>query len=275
MNFKVITVQAQEEFSQVLQAELGELGFTSFMEQEKGFETAIEEDLFDKKAFEEKIDFYRGFTEINFQIREEAKQNWNKIWEENFETITIDKTCIIRAEFHPEQKEFKYNIIVTPKMSFGTGHHQTTRLMIRNQLEISHQDKTVLDLGCGTGILGIMAANLGAKLIDACDIDAWAVENTEENAQTNKVKINAKEGTAQIFLGNEPYDIVLANINRNILLDEIHYYSQLTKKGGNLLLSGFYEEDVAILKEKASQFKLNYCSQKQEDKWVSIVFSKE
>jgi len=274
MNFKVITIQAQEEFAQVLQSELGTLGFNSFMEQEKGFETAIEEDLFDKLAFEQKINFYRGFTEIDFQIREEAKQNWNKIWEENFQPITIDEICIIRAEFHPEQIAFKHNIIVTPKMSFGTGHHQTTRLMIRNQLEISHQNKTVLDLGCGTGILGIMASQLGAKSIDACDIDAWAVENTLENAVMNKVKIDAKEGTVQVFANAKPFDIVLANINRNILVDEMEYYSQLTKVNGNLLLSGFYEEDVTLLRKKASQFGLNYLSQKQEDNWVSIIFVK-
>jgi ribosomal protein L11 methyltransferase len=274
MNFKVITIQAQEEFSQVLQAELGELGFNSFMEQEEGFETAIEEDLFDMASFEEKINFYRDFTKIEFQLRNEAKQNWNKLWEENFQPITIDEICIVRAEFHPEQPEFKYNIIVTPKMSFGTGHHQTTRLMVRNQLTISHQDKTVLDLGCGTGILGIMAAQLGAKSIDACDIDAWAVENTLENAEMNKVKINAKEGTVQVFSGNKPFDIVLANINRNILLDEMESYSQLTKTGGNLLLSGFYSEDVDLLKEKAAQFELKYLSQQQEDNWVSIIFGK-
>jgi ribosomal protein L11 methyltransferase len=214
---------------------------------------------------------------LTYSIEKEAKQNWNKKWEENFQPIrleynegdTIEKKCIIRADFHEVESDFEHEIIVTPKMSFGTGHHQTTRLMLGHQFEMNHKDKVVLDAGSGTGILAIMAAKLGAKEVCACDVEDWSVENSLENADRNNLKIDSKHGTVKVFQGKK-FDILLANINKNVLLAEMPLYDELLDETGTLVLSGFHHVDIKDLQKRAEEFGWFIQKQTEETPWCSL-----
>lgn len=272
MGYISVLVKCDAELSEVLQVILSEVGFDTFLEKENGFEASIDEALFQEEAFLESIDFFKD--KISYEISKVEKQNWNKLWEENYEPIEVTKDLLIRASFHQPDKAYKYEIIITPKMSFGTGHHSTTMLMLQNQLEIDHKGKAVADLGCGTGILGVMAHKLGASTIDACDIEDWSVENALENASLNNVNLLATVGTVSDMPKKDEYGIVLANINRNVLLEEMPIYASLLGQGGYLLLSGFYTKDLTKIKESAEQQGLTYQNHKEMNDWVSAVFLK-
>lgn len=270
--YQTIRMRCSEELSEILQALLGSLGFDAFLEHPDGFEASIPLDEFDAQALQDTLEPFEG--QIDYQLEEQEKQNWNKLWESNYEPAIITDELVIRASFHQMPRPYKYEIVITPKMSFGTGHHATTSLMLQNEMSLDFAGKNVADLGCGTGILAVMAKLLGAARVDACDIEDWAVENAQENAQINGVEVNVTLGTVRDMPRLPVYDIVLANINRNVLLEEMALYTSMLEQGGYLLLSGFYTEDLADIRLSAEAQGMVYQSHKEKDRWVSAIFIK-
>jgi ribosomal protein L11 methyltransferase len=268
-----VKITTSAELSELLIAELAEIGYDSFQEIDSGLDAYIEQDLFLEVKLQELIEKYSKTESISYSFGLMEDKNWNEEWEKNFQPVIIGEDCIVRASFHFPEKPFKYDIVINPKMSFGTGHHETTTMMIANQLEINHQDKTVLDAGSGTGILAILASKLGARLVDAFDMEDWAFENLKENVTLNNCsEIFINKGTIKnILLQEEKYDILLANINRNVLLDEMPEYFERLKKGGALVLSGFYVEDIPLIEERAAEFGLKKISFKEKNNWASLV----
>lgn len=272
MDYIELTLQIDADFVEILMAELGELGFESFVETEDGLEAYVQEDVFDDLAVKQMLEDYAGRTAISYQFKKIVRQNWNEEWEKNFQPIQIGEQIYVRADFHEPKPDFPYEIIITPKMSFGTGHHETTSMVMAHQLNIDHTHKKVLDVGTGTGILAVLAAKLGATQISAFDIDEWSVENTLENVQLNGVSnVSVRQGTIE----DEPkgmYDIVLANINRNILLSQIPAYVTFLKKEGELIVSGFYEKDIADIQTVAQSLGLKKVAQLSKNNWAAVVF---
>ncbi len=256
-------------------AEVAEAGFDTFQENEKGFEAYTEEKKVDTPLLEQIKEKYKYVEPLIFFQDKVQKQNWNEEWEKNVETVIVEDECIIRAEFHKIDKKYPYEIIITPRMSFGTGHHQTTYLMVKNQLKIDHKDKSVMDAGCGTAILSIMASKRDAKNIEAFDIDEWSIENGEDNVRINHCSnIVIRRGTIRDFSWPAKFDIVLANINKNVLLDEMRSYSENLANGGYLLLSGFYTRDITDLVEEAQ--KHGFLEQKRDERetWACLLLMK-
>ncbi|PRX41960.1 50S ribosomal protein L11 methyltransferase [Salegentibacter salegens] len=258
--------------SEILVAELGYLGFESFVEEEDGIIAYIpaeeyEDDLLAGVHILQSEDF-----QINYSKGEIEQVNWNEEWEKNFSPIMVDDVCSVRAPFHPEA-DTEFDIVIEPKMSFGTGHHATTHMMIQHILKNDWNDKTVLDMGCGTGVLAILASLKGAKFVDAIDIDNWCYQNTLENVGRNDCdNINVEEGGAEL-LQDRKYDMILANINRNILLRDLPIYVDCLKKEGDLFLSGFYEEDIPVIKKACIELGLTYIEHFERSNWVAVKFS--
>jgi ribosomal protein L11 methyltransferase len=274
--FIELIVEANPEAFEIFIAELADLGYDSFMEEQDILKAYILAENFDEEAIKMLEIEYAKVYPFRYTFSKLEKVNWNETWEKNYEPVEIADKVRIRAIFHePKPKNFNYEIIITPKMSFGTGHHATTSLMIENQLEINHQGKDVLDAGTGTGILAIMAKLLGASYIEAFDTDEWAVENSRENTLLNDCsEIVIYQGDISAVDTQKRFDIVLANINKNVLLADIPAYSQLLKIGGFLLLSGFYEEDLTDIQQKCKENSLQFVKEKNRNKWVSAVFEK-
>ena len=203
------------------------------------------------------------------------KQNWNEEWEKSYEPIVVEEKCLIRAEFHKIEKVYPHELIITPKMSFGTGHHETTYLMVKAQMEIDHQNKRVMDAGCGTAILSVLASKLGAKEVEAFDIDEWSVSNGTENIEVNQCT-NIHHQTGKLselrFIGK--FDIILANINKNILLDEIKLYQDYLVPDGLLLLSGFYTEDIPDLLQESAPYDLKEVRRDERENWATLLLKK-
>lgn len=258
--------------SEILVAELGYLGFESFVEEEDGITAYIpaeeyEDDLLAGVHILQSEDF-----EITYSKGEIEQVNWNEEWEKNFSPIMVDDICSVRAPFHPEP-DVEYDIVIEPKMSFGTGHHATTHMMIQHILKNDWNDKAVLDMGCGTGVLAILASLKGVKFVDAIDIDNWCYQNTMENVGRNDCdNINVEEGGAEL-LQDRKYDMILANINRNILLRDLPIYVDCLNKSGDLFLSGFYEEDIPVIKEACTNLGLTYIEHFERSNWVAVKFS--
>lgn len=273
MSYIEISLQIDPDFTEIMMAELAELGFESFVETEDGLEAYIQDDIFEDLPIKNMLEGYAERTAISYAFKKIAKQNWNEEWEKNFQPISIGNDIYVRADFHASQPDFLYEIIITPKMSFGTGHHETTSMVMEHQLTIPHKDKKVLDVGTGTGILAILASKLGATYISAFDIDEWSVENTIENvALNNAEKILVRLGTIEDE-PTEKYEIVLANINRNILLQQIPAYKNFMVDGGSLVISGFYETDIADIQVVAESVGLKKVAQLSKNQWASVVFS--
>ena len=268
-------VNPVETGNEILIAFLAELGYESFVETENGVLAYIPKSLFE----EQKLDtLLRDSEEFGFafscSFEEMEDKNWNAVWESNYEPVLIDGTCYIRAPFHPK-KVVDYEIIIEPKMSFGTAHHPTTAQMISYLLEEDCTGKNVLDMGSGTGILAILAAMRGAKKVLAIDNDEWAYNNCLENIEKNKMQvIKAVLGEANA-IENEIFDIILANINRNILLQDMHLYAQALTENGILFLSGFYlHPDLPVIEEFAKKYSLILDSYKEQDNWVAARLKK-
>jgi len=270
-----LKVVCDPEFAEILMAEIAEAGFDTFMETEQGFEAYTEEKKADEATLRFIQDKYAHVKPLIFYQDKVKKENWNEQWEKNVEPVIVGGDCLIRAEFHKVPGTFQYEIVITPKMSFGTGHHQTTHLMVQAQLKIDHQAKVVMDAGCGTAVLSILASKRGARTVEAFDIDEWSILNGKENAEKNGcANVNVQQGTIRDFTWRQPFDIILANINKNVLLDELPVYSANTLKGGLLLLSGFYVEDVPALAEAASGGGYKLVDQSEREGWACLLFSK-
>ena len=267
------TVSPTEMGAEILMAELAEVGFDSFEDTPIGIKAYIPKDSWNEQILEDIYLLSNPEFTISYQITEIEQVNWNEEWEKNFSPIVVEDLCTVRANFHPVPNT-RYDIVITPKMSFGTGHHETTYMMLQQLLPLSLEGTKVLDMGCGTGILAIMAALRGARDITAIDIDPWCVENATENVQQNNCSfIIIKEGDVSLIAG-EQYNLILANINRNILLSDIPAYTQALLPQGLLLVSGFYEEDLPAIKEKCQEEGLTYLSHIERNRWVSAKFQR-
>jgi len=275
MAYTRLQVTCDPAFAEILMAELAEAGLDTFMETDQGFEAFAESENIDADQLAFVKEKYAHVSPLHFAEDEIEKQNWNETWEKNVSPIFVEDRCLVRAEFHQIEKKYPYEIIITPKMSFGTGHHQTTYLMLKSQMDIDHAGKVVMDAGCGTAILSIMASKLGAQKIEAFDIDEWSVVNGEENASINGCNnITIRQGKIADLTFSKKSDIVLANINRNILLDEIPHYADQLKPGGLLLLSGFYETDIEVLKNRAADFHFDEQARDSREQWACLLLRK-
>lgn len=268
-NFKINPVQP---WSEILMAELIEIGFDSFTEEHDGILAYIPEELYQEENLKNVSLMSNPEVEIAFSFSQMPNINWNEEWEKNFSPINVENKVLIRAEFHEEQSDL-HQIIIQPKMSFGTGHHPTTHLMIQQMLDIDFTGKKVLDMGCGTSVLAIFAKQKGASEVVAIDIDEWSVENSKENAQRNQVELRISQGTAE-NLGNETFDIILANINRNILISDIPTYVSVLNQGGTLLLSGLCFFDVADILQVCEEQGLTLKNKQQREEWCSLLLEK-
>jgi ribosomal protein L11 methyltransferase len=258
--------------SEILIAQLGELGFESFVETEEGVTAYIQQEDFNPDLLSEIQILNSDAFEISYSSQIIEQVNWNEEWERNFAPIEVSDRCVVRAPFH-EAFNVKYEIIIEPKMSFGTGHHETTHMMLEYLLDTDLQGKTVLDMGCGTAVLAILAEMRGARDIDAIDIDAWCVENSEENIGRNNCKhIKVALGDVAVIDSEKKYDVVIANINRNVLLKDIGTYASVLNKEGILLLSGFYSEDLEIIQKSCGKSGLSYVDNKLRNNWVAVKF---
>lgn len=259
--------------SDILIAELGAAGFESFVETDEGIEAYIQKEEWHASILEGVEILESDRFKISYTSEDIEQTNWNEEWEKNFHPIVVDDICSVRAPFH-EKPEVKYDIVIEPKMSFGTGHHETTHMMIQHLLKTDVADKVCLDMGCGTGVLAILAELEGAKPIDAIDIDNWCYLNTLENIERNDCKhISVFEGDASL-LGSTNYDLIIANINRNILLNDISTYASVLNKPGILLLSGFYNDDIPLIEEECDKHGLNRVDTLEKNQWVALKFEK-
>ncbi|MGO3182249.1 MAG: 50S ribosomal protein L11 methyltransferase [Aequorivita sp.] len=267
-DFKVSPLQPGTE---ILIAELGYAGFESFVETEEGVTAYIHKEEWNKSILEDIHILKSEEFEIAYTFSEIEQVNWNEEWEKNFDPIEVDGKCTVRAPFHPA-KNFEYEIIIEPKMSFGTGHHETTYMMLQFILENDFQNKTVLDMGCGTAVLAILAEMRGASKLDAIDIDEWCYENSLENIERNNSKnIAVYLGDASLLDG-KTYDVIIANINRNILLNDMEAYRNSLNGNGELYLSGFYKEDLSIITETCNNLGFTFVENKEKNRWVAAKF---
>jgi ribosomal protein L11 methyltransferase len=269
------TITTEDYQQDLLINALGEIGFDTFEELEFGFKAYIPTDDFDEQQLKEHLLPYQEMFTFSYEITLIPQKNWNEVWESNFEPIEIGDKIYVRATFHPARPEFPYEIVIDPKMAFGTGHHQTTSMMLELILENDFAGKKVLDMGCGTGILAIMAAKLNAAEITAIDYDPVCYDSTIENSALNHVSNIIPLCGSKEAIPNEQYDTILANINRNILLDQMERYAQVLKPGGEIYFSGFYESpDLEIITDEARKHGLKYITHKKTNDWVAAKFVK-
>jgi ribosomal protein L11 methyltransferase len=268
-------ITPKEPFADVIIAEMADAGFSMFEDTDNGFVAYMETEILDDMYLASIIrtDSNELYT-AKFTYEIIPYKNWNEEWEKNFEPLDI-KDVYVRAPFHPAKPESKFELIIQPKMSFGTGHHATTSLMIEQMLDLDFKNKSVCDMGCGSGILAILAGKLGATEITAIDIDAHCIENTMENCEVNKInKVKTFKGDAHTLFESGSYDILIANINRNIILSDVKIYAACLHKNGTLLLSGFYEEDVPAILQEAEKHHLKFVEKKTKDKWCLLMLNK-
>lgn len=269
-----ISITPAEPGNDLLISELGDIGFDGFLEEETGFEGSIASDRFDREKLETVLGNFRksGYA-ITVTERVEQDRNWNEEWEKNFDPVEIGDLCRIRAPFHEEKEDFRLEVVIMPRMSFGTGHHATTAGMIR--LMMTHPlQSPLLDMGSGTAVLAIVARKLGVEDVTAIDIDDWAFDNAPDNCALNGITdIKVLQGDASL-LGAKTFGTILANINRNVLLEDIPKYVSVLERGGSLFLSGFYTEDLPIILDKAESCGLILTEHVVNNNWVAAVFKR-
>ncbi|HEX4887796.1 MAG TPA: 50S ribosomal protein L11 methyltransferase [Luteibaculaceae bacterium] len=260
-------------YRDILIAELADFGFESFEETTGGFHAWGQVELVNR---DEVTHFLQGYTtdaSLTFEWEELEDQNWNAEWERNFQPIELNSRAIIKAVFH-QTDAYEYEFLISPKMAFGTGHHETTWLMSNALFTLDLANKSLLDMGCGTGILAVIAEKLGAKDILAVDIEEPAVENTLEHLQINQcTQIEVKLGGAEVPVGRT-FDVILANINRNVLCRDLGHYAAYLKPGGSILLSGFFVTDIEIITQQANKVGLSLVSQSNKNNWSQLTFVK-
>lgn len=278
MKYFEVTFTAQpcnEIVTDVLSALAGEIGFESFVECEGGVQAYIQQSLFDENALKEMLaNFPVPDTKITYTITEPEDKDWNEEWEKNFfQPIVIDNRCVIHSTFHHDYPHAEYDIVINPQMAFGTGHHETTSSILGELLDADLKGKSVLDMGCGTSILAILASMRGADPVTAIDIDDWCVNNSRDNIVLNHISnITVELGDASLLKGRKPFDIIIANINRNILLNDMAAYAACMHKGSKLYMSGFYVEDIPAIREKAESLGMTFVHHREKNRWVAVKF---
>ena len=269
------TSPCTETINDVLAAVLGDTGFESFTEAEGGIKAYIQEKLFDERAMKSALaDFPIDGTRITYSVAETEDKDWNEEWEKNFfQPIVVGRRCAIHSTFHKDVPQAEYDIIINPQMAFGTGHHQTTSLILEALLDADIKGKTVLDMGCGTSILAILASMRGARAVTAIDIDDWCVENSKDNVRLNGItNISIEQGDASSLKGRNPFDLIIANINRNVLLADMHAYAQAMHPGSEIYMSGFYTNDIPLLQEEARKHGLQFVHSAEKEHWAMARF---
>jgi len=274
LNYIELKIDCQLSYREILIAELDRLNFESFLEHDHGILAYISESNFDQGLISLALKRYKPNIS-NIKSKSVENKNWNQKWEKNYEPILVEDQCIIKASFHKIEKNYSCEIIIDPKMSFGTGHHETTYLMLKNQLSYVHLNKKVLDAGCGTGVLSIYASKNGALSVTALDIDDWAIENTRENILVNDCR-NIQVCMESIKEHkNKDYDLLLANINKNVLIEESALYYAALVSGGSLFLSGFYQEDLSEIENIFKKHSFRKTGQSIRNNWASLLFKKD
>ncbi len=264
-----------ETVKDLLIAQMADMGYDAFAEEDDGFDAYIDEKQFDEEDLPFLEPMIKDIT-LSWSLEKVEEKNWNEEWEKNFfQPQDIDGKCLIHSDFHKTDKEYEYDIIINPKMAFGTGHHETTRMMVQFLLEEEIKDKVVVDMGCGTGILSILSSKRGATEVYAVDIDPHCIENAQENIHLNKLhNIFVLMGNATYLSRRANVDVIVANINRNVLIEDMDCYATALKSRGILLISGFYSSDVKLLTFHANKFGLVLQGQKVNNNWCSLKFVK-
>lgn len=273
--FTFDTNPCTETVNDVLAAVLGDAGFESFIEREGGLSAYIQQSLCNEEVIKNALnEFPLPDTEITYNYVEAEDKNWNEEWEKNFfQPIVIGNCCVIHSTFHHDVPKAEYDIVINPQMAFGTGHHETTSLIISELLNSELEGKSLLDMGCGTSILAILARMRGATPCTAIDIDEWCVRNSIENIELNKVTdIDVELGDAGTLQGKGPFDVVIANINRNILLNDMKQYVACMHPGSELYMSGFYVDDIPVIREEAERNGLNFIHHQEKNHWAAVKF---
>ena len=269
------TSPCNEIVNDVVSALAGEIGFESFVECENGVQAYIQQPLFEEESLKEMVaNFPLPDTSITYIIKEAEDKDWNEEWEKNFfQPIVIGDCCCIHSTFHKDTPETEYEILINPQMAFGTGHHETTSSIICELLDADLQDKSVLDMGCGTSILAILASMRGANPVTAIDIDDWCVNNSRDNIALNGINnITVELGDANLLKGRKPFDVIIANINRNILLADMAQYAACMHSDSELYMSGFYVEDIPVIREKAESLGMTFVHHREKNRWVAVKF---
>lgn len=277
LEFVFRTTPCTETVNDVLSAVLGEVGFESFIEQTDGIAAYIQKQLFNEESFKEALaEFPLPNTQIEYSYQDAEDKDWNEEWEKNFfQPIIIGDRCIIHSTFHRDVPKAEYDIVINPQMAFGTGHHETTSLIINELLDSNLQGKSLLDMGCGTSILAILARMRGATPCTAIDIDEWCVRNSLENIALNHVdNITVFQGDASSLADQGPFDVVIANINRNILLNDMKHYIARMNSEAELLMSGFYVDDIPAIQAEAERNGLHFIHHKEKNRWAVVKFKK-
>ena len=267
-----------ETASDVLSALTAEIGFESFVECEGGMQAYVQQSLFDEAALKAILsDFPMPDTQITYTITEPEDKNWNEEWEKNFfQPIVIEGRCVIHSTFHKDYPKAEYDIVINPQMAFGTGHHETTSSILGALLEADLKGKSVLDMGCGTSILAILASMRGADRVTAIDIDDWCVNNSRDNIALNHLNnITVELGDASLLKGREPFDVVIANINRNILLNDMHAYVDCMHSGSEIYMSGFYVEDIDAIRQCGENLELEFVGYREKNRWAAVKLIKK
>jgi ribosomal protein L11 methyltransferase len=267
-----VSLSPIEPWRELMIAQLGTLGFEGFFHTPRGFNAYLPEADFDKNSLMSLPVFDATGLEVSWRSKIIPPQNWNATWEKNFSPIRVGGRCVVRAHFHP-QENAEYELVITPKMSFGTGHHSTTQMMISFLLDFDLRGKTVLDMGTGTGVLAILAEKRGGKKVLALDNDPWCVENTQENTALNNCK-NILARLGEKVPRAKKFDLVLANINRNVLLEQIRDYAEVLIDGGSLLMSGFYVDDLALIQRECERVGFDFICNFEQNQWVATHFLK-
>jgi ribosomal protein L11 methyltransferase len=273
-----ITLGQNDPFHDLLVDALGNEGpYDSFVETPTGLKAYVQESLFDEDWLKEQLADIEEMTSCSYTFENLPDKNWNEEWEKQHKPVLVEaangKRVWVRAPFHEHRSDVDYEIEIEPKMSFGTAHHQTTYMMLSYLTELELAGQRVLDMGCGTAVLAILAKIRGAEYVEAIDIDEWAYNNAIENAQRNGVALNVRIGDASL-LTDQQFDLIIANINRNILLNDMAAYAKVLAQGGTLLLSGFYESDVPVLQQHAEALGLQLQQQKVRQSWAALMMQK-
>ena len=273
-----VNIPCEESLQEILIGELYSLDFDSFGQTDNEIWAYIQKEKFDKGELDKILKRHLGNAADGYEVSQLEEKNWNEEWEKNFDPVIIDDQVAVRASFHRLDKTFPFEILINPKMSFGTGHHETTTLMLKSQVSLDHRQKRVLDSGTGTGILAIMAAKLGASDVVATDIDEWSIENSRENFEINGFDgISLHRGVIDTLMpkfNKGSFDIILANITKNVLIHDIPFYSELLTDNGKLLLSGLYDSDIQHITVACEQHSLNLKDCQMKNNWACVLFEK-